>query len=346
MPITSQGKWRLGKRQRKGESEMGIVIDYFRDVRRSGDPALLQREIELCRQSAGLCDYDKSSLVHCGTEESMLTEALDCLENPFQPILTFAKNFDLVDYGIYGLGLATASTIDEAIKFGCLGRKSGMTPCRLAVALQHAGNGLVMEFSRQDVDPHLDRYLVDFGICTSVATLRRISGIGTRGFKIGLRHRRPKQNLEELREVLGTQITFGCEVGFIELSHEVLDAPMTKANERVFASCLDFFMERGADVDDYPIAQSVRESLVEKIGTLEEVAGRIGMSARTLHRRLVEEGQTFRGIADEVRSNKLRSLVRIGTPKKVICEELGYADIGSLYRAQRRWRKQESNLAG
>ena len=122
---------------------MGIMIDYFRDVRRSGDPALLQREIELCRQSAGLCDYDKSSLVHCGTEESMLTEALDCLENPFQPILTFAKNFDLVDYGIYGLGLATASTIDEAIKFGCLGRKSGMTPCRLAVALQHTGNGLV-----------------------------------------------------------------------------------------------------------------------------------------------------------------------------------------------------------
>ena len=324
---------------------MGTMIDYFCDIRRSGDPALLEREIELCRQSAGLSSSDGGALQRRSIEESMLTEALDCLENPIQPILTFVNSIDLIDYGILGLGLATASTIGEAIKFACLGRKSGMTPCRLAVTLQPTATGLVMEFSKQDVDPHLDRYLVDCGICMTVTTLRKVAGIGTRGFKIGLRHVRPKNNLGQLREVLGTEIVYGSEVGFIELSQAVLDAPMIKANKKVFASCLDFFLEREPEDGDHPLAQAVRESLVEEIGTLEEVAGRIGVSARTLHRRLTEEGQTFRGIVDEVRCNKLRSLVRFGAPKQVICEELGYADIGSLYRAQRRWRKQEDQLA-
>ena len=64
----------------------------------------------------------------------------------------------------------------------------------------------------------------------------------------------------------------------------------------------------------------------------------MGLSARTLSRRLGEEGTSFRNIQDEVRREL--ALALLGDPGKSIAEVaffLGYAEPAPFHRSFKRW---------
>lgn len=92
---------------------------------------------------------------------------------------------------------------------------------------------------------------------------------------------------------------------------------------------------------DRALAQRVRDHLraaLPKHPGLPEIARRMFMSPRTLHRRLEDEGTNFRAIKEVLRHDLAiewltktdRSLQRIGA-------DLGFADAASLYRAFKGW---------
>lgn len=67
-----------------------------------------------------------------------------------------------------------------------------------------------------------------------------------------------------------------------------------------------------------------------------EAAAQLGMSTRSLQRRLGERGETFRDIAQNARYNlACRKLRESGRPIAQIAFEAGYADLSSFYRAFR-----------
>jgi AraC-like DNA-binding protein len=72
--------------------------------------------------------------------------------------------------------------------------------------------------------------------------------------------------------------------------------------------------------------------------TLDEVASEMGVSARTLKRRLAEHGTSFRALLDQARRDRATLLLRDG---KLAVDEigalLGYADPANFGRAFRRW---------
>ncbi len=70
----------------------------------------------------------------------------------------------------------------------------------------------------------------------------------------------------------------------------------------------------------------------------DEIATRLGMSERTLHRRLADEKQPFRMLHDRVRRNLAERLLRdsmLGLES--IAQQLGYAEAASFSRAFKRW---------
>lgn len=70
------------------------------------------------------------------------------------------------------------------------------------------------------------------------------------------------------------------------------------------------------------------------------VAHELGLSVRTLQRRIVDEGTTFRGILSEVRKELAREyLSRPGIPLTEVAFLLGFEDTSSFYRAFRAWQK-------
>jgi len=71
--------------------------------------------------------------------------------------------------------------------------------------------------------------------------------------------------------------------------------------------------------------------------TLENVANSMGISSRTLQRRLANSGLTFTQVIDEARFVTARQLLAKHYKLADIAIQLGYADAGSFTRAFERW---------
>ena len=71
--------------------------------------------------------------------------------------------------------------------------------------------------------------------------------------------------------------------------------------------------------------------------TLEHVTNTLGISPRTLQRRLAGNGLTFTQLTDEVRFITARQLIIQGEKLADVATHLGYADAGSFTRAFERW---------
>lgn len=92
---------------------------------------------------------------------------------------------------------------------------------------------------------------------------------------------------------------------------------------------------------DREVARSVREVLAGSLAqapSLEEIAGRLNMSSRTLHRRLHEEGTSFRAVRDGLRREI--ALDRLRKTKRSVADiaaELGYSEPSAFFRAFQGW---------
>jgi AraC-like DNA-binding protein len=71
---------------------------------------------------------------------------------------------------------------------------------------------------------------------------------------------------------------------------------------------------------------------------LNDIAARLYLSPRTIHRRLEEEGSSFRGIKDALRRDMaLARLTKTRDPISKLAADLGYADTSAFYRAFVDW---------
>ena len=71
--------------------------------------------------------------------------------------------------------------------------------------------------------------------------------------------------------------------------------------------------------------------------TLDQTAMKMGMSTRTLQRRLAEQGLSYSGLVDEVRFLQARELILYHKKLMDVAIQLGYSDAGSFTRAFERW---------
>ena len=85
------------------------------------------------------------------------------------------------------------------------------------------------------------------------------------------------------------------------------------------------------------IRGAIGDLLHNSDATLDQTAGALGLSARTLQRRLSEQGLSYSRLLAEMRFLKARELIQ---RQEKICDvalRLGYADAGSFTRAFERW---------
>ena len=81
----------------------------------------------------------------------------------------------------------------------------------------------------------------------------------------------------------------------------------------------------------------LRVALPAPLG-LEEIAARLHLSPRTLHRRLEEEGSSYRAIKDALRRDMaLARLTKTEDSIAQVAADLGYADTSAFYRAFVEW---------
>lgn len=150
-------------------------------------------------------------------------------------------------------------------------------------------------------------------------------------------------NRQLYERLFGGRIRFGCPQTKLVFPAQVLGLPIARANpelrERAEATALQ---EIRAQESEPEIVRRTRlligQHLASGRASLDSLAPLLGLSGRTLHRRLDECGCGFRELLDDVRRSRAERFLRHPSlPLAEIAFMLGYAEQSSFQHAFRRW---------
>jgi AraC-like DNA-binding protein len=192
------------------------------------------------------------------------------------------------------------------------------------------------------VDPvgMASRQLPEFGATLLVRVCDAITGHRVRPLRIELRH---EAACPTLAAQLGVPVRVEQAQAAFVFDPATLPTPVVNADARLLA-----LLRRYAD--DVLARRAARDDLVAKaerwvLGNLHtgqvdapRLARSLGMSDRTLARRLAEGGQTPAGLVEDLRRQLAnRYLAERAFPLARITYLLGYSDLSAFTRAFRRW---------
>ncbi len=167
-----------------------------------------------------------------------------------------------------------------------------------------------------------------------------ITGGRARVRKVLFRHQ-PLSPLKTYRRHFGCEVRFGQQVDGVVFSAQDLACPIPDPDDQIYAKATSF-IDCSFPQHAPPVHAQVRGIILQHFGTEdcnnERVAEALNLHPRTLHRRLREEGKSFRQIKDEVRREvALYYLRQTDLDLTRIAEKLGYAEHSVLTRSCIRW---------
>ena len=149
---------------------------------------------------------------------------------------------------------------------------------------------------------------------------------------------------EEHRSVFaGAQLYFGAPMRGFAFDTSLLDRPLPNADPKLYRVLL---RQLDRDLQELPEATTCAELLQHlwaresplKSTTMPIAAGAVGMSGRTLARRLAAENVTFGELLDRVRHSRALELLRDDMRSlEEIAVALGFSKASAFQRAFRRW---------
>jgi AraC-like DNA-binding protein len=189
--------------------------------------------------------------------------------------------------------------------------------------------------------PRCSRLCAELVVTGLIRTARRSLGVWQPPLGVELEHPEPEY-ASEYEAILECPVRFGAPATQIHFSRSLLDAPHIHENTGLFqllSSRADLSMASLGS----PISSKVGALLVDLVREGERpvmpvVARRLGVSPRTLRRRLQEEGRTFADIADHAMADVARRLLH--QPEHTIQEvadRLGFSEPSAFHRAFKRW---------
>jgi AraC-like DNA-binding protein len=160
--------------------------------------------------------------------------------------------------------------------------------------------------------------------------------------RVWFMHERPEE-VTPLERFFGTRhIAFGRSENGLAFDRSLLDTPMATADRRLLETAEG--LARVA-VAEQPAARDLAGEVAARVRRqlrdrpdLRALAKELRMSARTLQRKLEEQGMTWKNLVDGVRNARARELLDDDTLSLgEIAFELGFSDEGTFGRAFRRW---------
>ena len=156
------------------------------------------------------------------------------------------------------------------------------------------------------------------------------------------RHAAPEST--EFHEAhFGCPVLFGADRDAILVDPAVLLTPNRQGDASIakfFDTHLESELEKLADDSslDQRVRIQVSQALSEGVPKISEIAGRLGMSGRTLQRRLADRGYTFQDLVDESRRQLAeRLLSQTSYPLAEISFLTGFSEQSAFNRAFKRW---------
>lgn len=153
----------------------------------------------------------------------------------------------------------------------------------------------------------------------------------------------PGGDPREYEAILHCPVRFRCSELEIVITEEMLATRLRTHSPDVAPLLEDEARRELALVTSVELSPRINAALRRALERGEEtsadsIAAQLGLSVRTLQRRLEEEGSSFRAALDRARCERARK--RLSEPNvsiSCIADELGFADVAAFSKAFRRW---------
>ena len=263
------------------------------------------------------------------------------IDRTSDPILGLHLGMDIEmrRYGLVGYAMLNSRTVLDAVRR--LTRYSRIISEALEVSLSEDAERVdigVAPNARLDALVHP----VDARLTALVAAVRSLANAEIAPIEVRFPYRRPHR-VSDHRRYFRCELRFDCSGSGLTFRRADLDRAVASADEAL-AGYLDRYAETvlASLAKHGSHAERVRRALWSQLAdgppTLRQAAATLGVSARTLQRKLSLEGTSFAEVLDEFRRAMAVSLLR---DRSLAVYEvaflLGYGDPSAFYRAFRRW---------
>lgn len=265
---------------------------------------------------------------------NLCAEECDC---PHFGLLLGARH-DHMALGPVGALMATAPTLGDALLDFVSNQhrnsRGGAAYLLKSLGVYFFGFGI---YDRRAVG---NRHVYDLSMAVGVNMLRNLAGPGAAPIEI-LLSRLPPQDARPYFRILGSEVRFNQPQSALVLSEEQMALPVTNSNPADRLRMAKKVAEL-LDIGPLDFSARVRHLLKPKLlvrrASRANIADSLGITVRTLNRRLRMEGMTYRALEQEVRLAAACELLAM-TDLQIseIASVLDYGSLSSFDRAFVRW---------
>ena len=253
---------------------------------------------------------------------------------------TLAREFDLREIGLIYYVMASSQTLGEGLKR--LARYSRVTNEALVFGYRE-GNSLTISLSYSGVSRHSDRHQIEFCMFAVLRICRALTGQHLVPKHFSVAHLR-SEGISEMMRFVGTKVEFGADADEFDFNVDARGLPLIHAdshlNKLLLKSSEATLADRKGETSQLRtrVENAISSLLPHGRVLAEDVARGLGMSERTLVRRLSDEGLSFSEILQKLRRDlAVRYLTdhKLHVPK--IAWLLGFQEVSSFTHAFKRW---------
>ena len=244
------------------------------------------------------------------------------------------------DYGAFGFAFKSARTLRGS--YLRAGRHARVLSTVSTYTLEPTSGGAYMHLHRAG-ERTLGLRLSNEATIASIRTIsREVSSETFRALAIYFKHPQP-ETTEHHEAFFGCPVYFNADRDALLVSENSLQAP-NKLGDASIARFFDVHLEAEIEKmgDGVPLERRVRDrvkkTLSAGVPALSTIAAELGMSGRTLQRRLSEEGYSYKHLVDESRRQLAKRLIsRTEYPLIEVAFMTGFSDQSAFTRAFKRW---------
>src|SRR5262245_25960394 len=267
-------------------------------------------------------------------DEAAIALEDDCLG------FTLACDFDPREIGLLYYVMASSQTLGDALKR--VARYSQNTNEALVVRYREA-NRLIINLSYSGVPRHSDRHQIEFCMFGVLRICRALTGQNLVPQHFSIAHYR-SEGTAEMSRFVGTKVEFGDDTDEFALNSNARELPVIRAdhhlNDLLLKYCEAALADRGAGISQMrtSVENAISSMLPHGRVLVDDVARSLGMSKRTLARKLSDEGLNYSEILEQLRRDLA---VRYLNDRKMhvskIAWLLGFHEVSAFTHAFKRW---------
>ncbi len=300
-------------------------------------------ELKPLLMKAGLTDQqikDRNARLAVSNQITFLNLVANALGDEFLGF-HLAQLPDLRELGLLFYVAASSETLGDALRRAA--RYSSIVNEGLSIKCIE-GEEFRVECEYVGVARHSDRHQIEFLMTSMIRLSRQLTGLRLMPIRTRIAHRRTKVGSSELTAYFGPNITFGARADELTFVGSTKDMPVASAdpylNELLVANCEQALSRRPKNRGAFRTA--VENAIVPLLphGKLRasQIAAKLGLSQRTLARRLDLEGLTFSEVLEILRGDLARQyLSDRDLSISRIAWLLGYQEVSAFTHAFKRW---------